>query len=377
MKYKLHIPYVNRADLLRDAVASVRDVFNGDIHIWHSNTPAPDVEDVVFHALPPMPFTDLFNTLVYASWDDDVMLYMHNDGIARGDSAHKFLKFVEAKVASNDRWGFIHASHDTLCAHNMKAVRSVGFRDMMFWSYTSDADYLKQFLWAGWDYVDSGQGSIDENAKDGVFHRNGQSNTIKADWLFNHMTQYRVSFDKQYYRDKWGGSLDEEKFFYPFNGIDLKRILQDAPANTQERLKQVGSSKTVMAQLHTLNKYLIRMQPHRILLVGSSDFDFLPGMLLTDFKLTKINSIADTVYPTKFDMVWLCGNNPKNDIIGAMQLKIPCMMIDNTTSPTVKKAIEGTELDDTYHIIEPYSFLHDDRRMVVALMKNLSGLKLS
>ena len=62
MNYKLNLLYVNRPDLLRDALESVKEVFAGRIHVWHSGPPAPFAMDgVEFHMLPPMPFSSAFN----------------------------------------------------------------------------------------------------------------------------------------------------------------------------------------------------------------------------------------------------------------------------------------------------------------------------
>lgn len=204
MNYKLHIPFVNREDLLREAVESVRDI--GHIHIWLDGVEtAPDIYGVTFHYLPPLPFTSVMNLMMQASVQmDDVMFFMHNDGLAQNDSAQKFLRYVIEKQLKADRWGVIFTNYDVLCAFNVAALKDVGYWDTMFMQYTSDVDYYHRLASAGWQ--------PDQFACD-ILHQNEASNTVKADPIFNARTQWRegTGFDKQYYNWKFGGMPGEEK----------------------------------------------------------------------------------------------------------------------------------------------------------------------
>jgi hypothetical protein len=51
MRYKLHVAFKNREDLLREAIESVRDI--GNIHVWPNGGAAdPGIENVTVHRLP-------------------------------------------------------------------------------------------------------------------------------------------------------------------------------------------------------------------------------------------------------------------------------------------------------------------------------------
>jgi len=208
VKYKLHIPFVNREDLLREAIESVRDI--GYIHLWADGVPCPAVPYVTPHELPPIPYTAVQNFMIRESWDDDVMFFMHNDGLAKPGVAKDFLAFIGNASGGRSRWCACFTHYDVLCAFNMAAVREIGYWDTMFFQYTSDVDYYHRFKVANWPWL-----NFDG---DGVLHQNDASNTNKADPLFNHRTQFRArdGFDHRYYALKWGGETGKEKFSRPF-----------------------------------------------------------------------------------------------------------------------------------------------------------------
>ncbi len=224
MRYKLHIPFANREDLLRDAVASAAPGFD-DIHVWATDQPDFYMPDVDIHHLPPIPATSTINLMIQSSWDDDVMFWMHNDGYALPGVAADFRSWIEG-VNDHHRsnWGVAFTNYDVLCAFNMKAVREVGFWDTMFFQYVSDDDYYHRLELGNWPHLDYPNGA-------GVLHRKsdiggstepaggGGSNTVLADPLFNKRVQFRAGhgFDQDYYRLKWGGLKGHEQFQEPFN----------------------------------------------------------------------------------------------------------------------------------------------------------------
>lgn len=208
MKYKLHIPFVNRPDFLHDAVESLRDI--GNIHVWADGVADPKVVDATVHLLPPLSFTGVMNMIIQFSWDDDVMIFAHNDCLAERGAAKRFIAAVEETRAKPAKWGALFTCYDVLAAFNMDAVRQVGYFDPMFYQYTADVDYYHRLRTAGWPEVCM--------ANHGITHRNDASNTVKADPLFNRVTQWRerTNFDKDYYREKWGGRPGHEKNSRPF-----------------------------------------------------------------------------------------------------------------------------------------------------------------
>ena len=209
MRYKLHIPFGSRIDLLREAVESVRDIDN--IHLWADGIACPrDIPDVEIHEPGLVSIVSLINMCLHASWDDDVIFLCHNDMFAKPGVAKQFLEFVQrAFEGDNKRWGIALSHYDVLCAFNMAAVHDVGPWDTMYFQYHADVDYYRTLRAAGWQELDSG-------LKDGVIHHGSQS--VKSDPLFNHRTRFRTRtrFDHQYYAFKWGGMQGQERFSKPF-----------------------------------------------------------------------------------------------------------------------------------------------------------------
>jgi len=203
MHYKLHIPFMNREDLLRDAIESARPI--GNIHVWANTVPSPDIAGVGHHALPPLPNVAVFNLMIQSSWNDDVMLWLHNDGLILPGVGERFLSYVTERL--DQRWGMVMTTYDVLCAFNMRAVREVGYWDTMFFQYTVDVDYYRRLLLANWPILQFGPGNNEE-----VQHRkpngdpHGGSNTIQADPLYNYRIQLRnhTGIDGAYFMCKWG-----------------------------------------------------------------------------------------------------------------------------------------------------------------------------
>lgn len=202
--YKLHIAYMNREDLLRDAVESARLI--GNIHLWSDGVPSPDIAGVEHHALPPLPNVAVFNLMIQSSWDDDWMLWLHNDGLILPGVADRFMAYL-SDLPADKRWGLVMTTYDVLCAFNMRAVREVGYWDTMFFQYTVDVDYYRRLLLADWPILQFGNGNNED-----VQHRkpngdpHGGSNTIQADALYNYRIQLRnhTGIDGAYFMCKWG-----------------------------------------------------------------------------------------------------------------------------------------------------------------------------
>lgn len=211
MKYKLHIPFGSRFDLLREAVESVRDI--GNIHLWADGIDCPrDIPDVTIHEPGLVSIVSLINMCLHDSRDDDVAFLCHNDAFAKPGVAKQFLAFVKNAFQHTSQWGIALTHYDVLCAFNMAAVQEVGPWDPMYFQYHADVDYYRTLRAAGWRELDSG-------LKEGVIHHGSQ--TVKSDPLFNHRTRFRnrTNFDHMYYNFKWGGGPGQEKFSRPFQNF--------------------------------------------------------------------------------------------------------------------------------------------------------------
>jgi hypothetical protein len=207
MKYKLHIPFGSRVDLLHEAVESVRDI--GNIHLWADGIPCPDIPDVTKHEMGLVSVVSLINICIKESWDDDVMFLCHNDAYAKPGIAKQFLEFTRNAFETDKKWGLILSHYDVLAAFNMAAVHDVGYWDPMYFQYRADVDYYHTLKKAGWHELDS-------KLSEGIVHHGSQ--TVKSDPLFNYRTRFRNSldFDGRYYLLKWGGHPGQERFSRPF-----------------------------------------------------------------------------------------------------------------------------------------------------------------
>jgi hypothetical protein len=222
VKYRLHMAYVNREDLAREAVESALDI--GNIHLWPNGDNADQLGNIpgvtAIHRMPPMAPVSLINCMIKTSWDDDVMFWMHNDALALPHVANNVLTRVRELHASDKKWGVLWTLYDVLCAFNMKMIREVGYWDPMFFQYTADMDFYHRVRKAGW--------SIEEGFREGIAHRIGPiqpgdptdngSATVRSDPSHKRRIQFRESFDKDYYKFKWGGLPGQETFDLPFNG---------------------------------------------------------------------------------------------------------------------------------------------------------------
>src|ERR1700676_4258819 len=210
MKYKLHIPFGSRLDLLEEAVHAVRDI--GNIHLGADGIDCPPIPDVVVHEPGLVSCVSLINMCIKSSWDDDVMFLCHNDAFAKEGVAKKMLDYTRNAFETDKQWGFIRSHYDVLAAYNMTAIRDTGYWDVMYFQYRADVDYYHLLKTRGWHELDSG-------LNDGVIH-NGQE-SVKSDPLFNYRTQFRnsVDFDGRYYQMKWGGDPGHERYSKPFENF--------------------------------------------------------------------------------------------------------------------------------------------------------------
>lgn len=217
MKYKLHIPFGSRTDLLRKAVESARDI--GNINLWADGVDCPrDIPDVTIHEPGLVTIVSLINMCLKSSWEDDVCFLMHNDAEAKPGVAKQFIDYVTGLVEREPdrKWGVAFTHYDTLCAFNMKAIHACGYWDTMYFQYTADTDYYRTLKVSGWEVIDWPNGHV---FRDGVVHHG--SSSIKSDRLHAHKVRFinRTNFTKGYYILKWGGPEGHEMWKRPFNGL--------------------------------------------------------------------------------------------------------------------------------------------------------------
>ncbi len=238
MKHMLHVPYINRLDLLDDAVASALPL--GNIHAWANGVELHALPaEVSNHKIGLMSYTSLMNHFIQYSTDNDcdVFFMMHNDVLLGKGVAEEFLAFVRNEWAQSQDWGIIMTHYDLLCAYNLKAMRATGWWDVMWMMYTSDNDYFRRLKLGGWRQIEAGgqfknrivhrnsdpkladdKTQTPEHVNAGEYRRGG-SNTFKNDADLRKQIEYRTrsGFDSDYYKFKWGGVPGRETTAVPFS----------------------------------------------------------------------------------------------------------------------------------------------------------------
>lgn len=215
MKYLLGIPFTNREDLLRRAVASVQRMWpytlivdnsdSGlDTSFWPAEITVPQV---------PLTFSQSMNLLqrVAAKRACEVLCYMHNDAEAGAGTPERFLAILEEAVAFRPRWGVAFTHYDTLAAFNMAMVREIGPWDTILPQYFSDNDYYRRVTVAGWEVIETGLP---------VTHMEGGSRTINSDAHRRFLNSVTFPLYERYYAVKWGGRPGRETYDRPFNAAE-------------------------------------------------------------------------------------------------------------------------------------------------------------
>ena len=207
------IVVVNRLDLLRKAVDSVRALWSfafildnsaDGITQKESSWPVP-----VIRPCQPLTCFQSMNLLAQMARDAGCRAfgYQHNDAEAGEGVAEKFLAVVRDSCASGRPWGVIYTNYDILSAYNMVAVNAVGPWDTNFTNYFGDNDWFRRMQLVGFTEDQTGLA---------VQHHN-VSSTIKSDharWVAN---QHLFPGMAAYYAAKWGGPPGAEQYRIPFN----------------------------------------------------------------------------------------------------------------------------------------------------------------
>ncbi len=213
--YTLGIPYVNRPDLLRLAVESVRPLWPGTFILDNSEdgeieAAAADwpVEVRWFTGIS-LTFSQSMNYIFTEAYrrGSRVCLTMHNDAEAAPRTAEELLQKAREADDTGRPWGAIFTHYDTLVVFNMTAVGDTGGWDTVLPQYFADNDYYRRLRLAGWETLESGLP---------VEHHNGASSTIKADPWRNHLNGVTFPLYEKYYAMKWGGPAGSERFETPF-----------------------------------------------------------------------------------------------------------------------------------------------------------------
>lgn len=230
MKYKLHIPYASRTDLLKQAVESVREI--GNIHLWADACPRADIDGVTHHEMPELGPVAMMNTMLKCSLDDndDVIFLMHNDAYCLPGGAQIMLARAYEQFHKGGKWGVMFSLYDVFMCMNPAAVRDVGWWDVRYFQYKADNDFYYRLKLNGWEVLGYNRDDVwlkdrpqyPQSPVQGALIHEGYkvihhgSATIKSDNLFRIKTRIFEAALEQYYNAKWGGPPDKERFVRPF-----------------------------------------------------------------------------------------------------------------------------------------------------------------
>lgn len=209
MTYFLAIPFANREDLLRRAIASTGSV-HGEIVVI-DNSPAADLlpPPGVQVLRPPVPlsFSQSMNWIqaLAIAGGYDFYLSMHVDTAARPGVVDALLE--RARGGDSERWAVMFTLYDVLAAYNPNLLTRVGPWDTRLPTYFSDNDYYRRVRLTGFEIIETGL-EVDHVG----------SATIRSDGRLDFLNSVTFPLAAQYYHAKWGGPPGAETFTEPFDG---------------------------------------------------------------------------------------------------------------------------------------------------------------
>jgi len=212
-RWSIGIPFVNRPDLLRRAIASVPEPYREHVFVMDSSPDGLGAEELfvsVLRPTVPLSLTQTMNWLAKRSQEnnEDFFCYMHSDAEAEPGTVEALLERVGELIASRARWGVVFTNYDTLAAYNSAAVKEVNGWDTVIQTYFCDNDFHRRVVLAGYELIET---------KLPVRHNEGGSRTIHSDPMKRRLHDITYPLFESYYEKKWGGRPGEEVFLKPFN----------------------------------------------------------------------------------------------------------------------------------------------------------------
>lgn len=207
MKFIHGIVAVNRPDLLRLAVESIKPLWPyafildnspGGI-IGAEGWPIPVIRPSV-----PLSCAQSMNFLTRLAKEQgcEAFGYQHNDAVVKQkDGTIQFM--AEIQAAQPHKWAAIFTNYDTFSAYNLAAVADIGEWDTAFPlpDYKIDVDWFYRARLKGWEII---------RTEIEVTHYGSQ--TAASCPLRALLKRIKEPMNEEYYRLKWGGGTDEEKF---------------------------------------------------------------------------------------------------------------------------------------------------------------------
>ena len=211
--FRVYMRVQNRLDLLERAVDSIPE-------FWPLLTIMDNSVNGLGAALPcafyqppvPLTFTQSHNFFFKNARERGArfIIWMHSDAEAVNNGHLRLLDFVRTQCIGKRKWGVVWTFYDSIAAVNLDMIDDVGGYDTVFPKYLCDNDHTYRMRLAGWETIDTG-----------IYTDHLGSQTIKSDPQLAFTNSLVHQLDAAYYRTKWGGDPDHERFTFPFNRPDL------------------------------------------------------------------------------------------------------------------------------------------------------------
>ena len=213
----LYLPFVNRPDLLRQALHSVRGSADRVVVIDQSQTgealeahPGP-----VFRWNSQLHFSAVMNWIQRDASHRKLrwFLFMHSDAEVASGGLRTLCDEADRLDCRREQWGVIFTHYDALALFNPKATAQIGCWDETFKWYVADIDYYNRLRWQGWGHRHLPTAC--------AIHHGSQ--TIRS---MNEVEREAVAQDHgwaiRHYRHKWGCDWKENAqgriWSIPYNG---------------------------------------------------------------------------------------------------------------------------------------------------------------
>ena len=215
--YFCYIPYVNRPDLLRAAVASLSPEERRNTYIIDQSEEGFDSAGLGighYRATRKVPFSQMMNLTfdVCRFASKSYNIFMHNDVTCAPGTV---TRLVERARSTTVPWGALFTKdsirggvYDYLAAFNLAAIQKIGQWDETFSWYVSDCDFYHRLAIHGAALI----GCPD------IVVAHALSQTIGSDAKIRNAAQADQQWALAHYAHKWGGGIGNARFSIPYNG---------------------------------------------------------------------------------------------------------------------------------------------------------------
>lgn len=211
MDYQIYTMYVNRKDVLIEALQSLGPYQENAVVLDNSPNQDLTLDDFrgeIFTPSVPLYCNQSYNLIqrLAAQRRQDLFFIMHSDARASPEIIEALLQRAKELDQEQRRWGLLFTNYDVLCLMNAGALRDLNW-DRFLPLYYTDVDYYYQLKLAGLEMIETYLP---------VEHQNGGSSTHSDPELKTYIETNYPAW-RQYYILKWGGERGQERFSTPFN----------------------------------------------------------------------------------------------------------------------------------------------------------------